>query len=285
MICRAECVLLYRSMDAQRITSLMFAEHTGLKNAYEMIEFAIDGFSCRRDLIGKHFLEVWNESIVCNKMCDRCYYKDSVHPPKMNIVEHCLSLYKIIDHASSLDVNLTFLKLVDNWFGKVTKDSRVKSVPVPDLDRFYAEQMITFLVIKEYLKEEFAFSAFKTHSYIKKGPKVACASDRIMFYGARVLNLPDCNDKQWYDEDCYPFVSTEIQPPAKKVKKEKTRKCDEKSRRKKSIDTSFNESADEMNLPKLPKKKRKSEKHHKPKLDTSADCKVLVDTSDIIEID
>lgn len=284
MICRAECILLYRCTDGQRITTLMFSEHTGLKNAYEMIEFAIDGISCRRDLIGKHFLEVWSESIVCNRMCDRCHYKDSVHPPKMNIVEHCLSLYKIIDQALSLDTNLTFLKLVDAWYGKGIKNLRVKGVTVPDFERFYAEQMITFLIIKEYLKEDFSFSAFKTFSYIRKGPKVACTSDRIVFYGARVLNLPEMDEKQWYDEDCL-FVSTEIQPPAKKVKKEKTRISDEKPRHEKSMDSSFNGSTDEMNLSTLSKKKRKSGKHHKNKLDSSADCKDLVDTSDIIEID
>lgn len=263
----------------------MFSEHTGLKNAYEMIEFAIDGISCRRDLIGKHFLDVWSESIVCNKMCDRCHYKDSVHPPKMNIAEHCLSLYKIIDHASSLDIKLTFLKLVDAWFGKGMKNLRVKGIAVPDFERFYAEQMITLLLIKEYLKEDFHFSAFKTFSYIKKGSKVARTSDRIIFYGARVLNLPEIDEKQWYDDDCF-FVSTEIQPPAKKVKKEKYRKSDEKSQREKSVDTSFNGSADEMmNVSKSSKKKRKSEKHQQHKLDSSADRKILVDTSDIIEID
>lgn len=284
MICRAECILLYRCVDAQKITTLMFSEHTGLKNAYEMIEFAIDGISCRRDLIAKHFLEVWSDSIACNRMCDRCHYKDSVHPPKMNITDHCLSIYKIIDQASFLDINLTFLKLVDAWFGKGKKDLRVKGIAVPDFERFYAEQMITFLIIKEYLKEDFHFSPYTTYSYIKKGPKMARASDRIIFYGARVLNLPEIDEKQWYDDDCF-FVSTKMQPPAKKVKKEKTRISDEKSRHEKSMDTSLNGLADEMNLSNSSKKKRKTEKHHVPQLHSNANFKVLVDTSDIIEID
>lgn len=261
----------------------MFTEQTGLKNAYEMIEYAIDGTSCRRELIGKHFLEVWSESTVCNKMCDRCYHKDSVHPPKMNIAEHCLSIYKIIDHASSMDVSLTFLKLVDAWFKKGKPNLRVKDIPVPDLDRLYAEQMITFLIIKGYLKEEFYFSTYTTYSYIKKGPNVANTNDRIIFYGARVLNLPEIDEKEWKDDCAY--VSTEVQPPAKKVKKEKSRISDEKQRREKSVDTSLNGSADEINLSKLSKRKRKSEKHHKHKLNSSGDCKVLVDTSEIIEID
>lgn len=40
---RAECILLYRTSDNARITTMTFTEHTGLENTYRMIEYCIDG--------------------------------------------------------------------------------------------------------------------------------------------------------------------------------------------------------------------------------------------------
>lgn len=187
---RAECILLYRCPDTARITTMMFTEHTGLKNAYNMIEFAIDGISCRRDMISRHFADVWSERIECNRMCDRCFFKDVVYPPKMLITEHCLTLHKIIDHADSLDVRLTFLKLVDAWYHKGKSNLRLKDIPPPDFERFHGEQMIIFLILKGYLKEDFHFSTYTTISYVKKGVKSLSTDDRIIFHASRVLDLP-----------------------------------------------------------------------------------------------
>lgn len=221
---RGECILLYRYNDMARITTMMFTEHTGLRNAYEMVEYAIDGISCRRDLLGKHFLDVWSDLIECNKMCDRCFHRDSVQIPKMIITEHCLNLYKIIDRAVSIDVKLTALKLVDAWYQKGATNLRVKEVEVPNLERYYAEQIVAFLIVKEFLKEDFHFSTYTTYSYIRKGSRVATKDDRIVFYGARVLHLPEANKELWTntsnDDECI-FVSEDKIKRKKKVKKEK----------------------------------------------------------------
>lgn len=221
---RAECILLYRCADIARITTMMFSEHTGLRNAYEMIEFAIDGISCRRDLISKHFLDVWSSAAECNKMCDRCFYKDKnlVNPPKMIITEYCLQIYKIIDHATDMDVKLTVLKLVDAWYHKGKGNLRCKDIAVPSFQRYYAEQIIAFLLVKGYLKEDFHFSSYTTYSYIRKGKKLATADDRIVFYGARVLNLPEISNGYWTDDDCV-FVSEGQIKPKKASKKDKKR--------------------------------------------------------------
>lgn len=39
----AECVLLYRFSDIFKVTTMMFTEYTGLKNAYAMIDYCING--------------------------------------------------------------------------------------------------------------------------------------------------------------------------------------------------------------------------------------------------
>lgn len=261
---------------------MMFTEHTGLKNAYEMIDFAIDGISCRRDLISKHFLDVWSETAECHKMCDRCYHKDRVNPPKMIITEHCLNIFKIIDNAAGVDTKLTILKLVDAWYHKGKANLRVKNLPVPDFERFYAEQIVAFLITKGYLKEDFHFTAYTTYSYIKKGGKSVDPNDRIVFYGARVLDLPKIEEQPWTDDECV-FVSCESQPPKKKVKKEKSRNSEEKHRR----DKSLNESSNELNSSKSSSKKIKSEKHHhKHKREPSRENSIEeVDHSCFIEID
>lgn len=239
---RAECILLYRFLDMAKITTMMFSEHTGLKNAYEMIEYAIDGISCRRDLIGKHFQEVWNNLNECKQMCDRCYHKDSVNVPKMLITEHCLDLYKIIDRAVSIDVKLTVLKLVDAWYQKGPTNLRVKEVEIPKFERYYAEQMVAYLIIKDFLKEDFHFSAYTTYSYVRKGGKLATADDRIVFYGARVLHLPEVTKELWgnlADDDCV-FVSEDHIKRKKKSKKHKSqRKSRENSLCSSSLDGSF----------------------------------------------
>lgn len=294
---KAECILFYRLADISRITTMVFTEHTGIKNAYKMIDFAIDGISCRRDLISRHFMDVWSSLAECNRMCDRCYHRDSVNPPKMNIIEHCLALYKIIDHAFNMDVKLTTLKLIDSWYQKGKSSLRVKEITIPTFERFYAEQMVAFLIVKGYLKEDFHFTAYTTLSYIKKGNKTAQKDDRIVFYGARVLNLPDVDELQSINgrgkSNCIESVvgtdsdATSIAaPPKKKFKREKSERNDGNNSRNSLMDTSRASSNSDTSSKK--KKIRKSDKKHNSESSTSEkvdDDVILVEGSAIIEID
>lgn len=301
----AECVLFYRLADISRITTMVFTEHTGIRNAYQMIDFAIDGISCRRDLISRHFMDVWSSSAECNRMCDRCYHRDSVNPPKMNIVEQCLELYKIIEHASNMDVKLTMLKLIDSWYQKGKSSLRVKEIDVPKFERFYAEQMVAFLIVKGYLKEDFHFTPYTTLSYIKKGNKSVQKDDRIVFYGARVLNLPETNalhrkiikgdgksngkDKDLTigtDSDATSVAATTAAPPRKKVKREKSERNDGNNSSNSLMDTSKISPTSDTSSKKS--RKRKSNKKHSSESSTSErvdDDVILVEGSDVIEID
>lgn len=290
----AECILFYRIADMSRITSMVFTEHTGLENAYQMIDFAIDGINCRRDLISKHFSDVWSSKSKCNKMCDRCYHKDSINPPRMNIAEHCIELYKIIEHAENLEVKLTMLKLIDSWYQKGKPNLRVKDIPVPSFERFYAEQMLAHLIIKGYLREDFHFSAYTTISYIKKGKRDAIVSDRIFFHCARVLTLPQLEktnkkskSKSTLNGDECVITDSEA-PPAKKIKKEKSRSIDRNS----SSDKDFNESTISSKSESTTKKKKKTKHDKKHQFepnssqnDKADDCVMLIEGSDVIEID
>lgn len=291
----AECVLFYRLADIARITTMVFTEHTGIRNAYQMIDFAIDGISCRRDLISRHFMDVWSSSAECNRMCDRCYHRDRVNPPKMNITEQCLELNKIIDHAFNMDVKLTILKLIDSWYHKGKPNLRVKEIGVPKFERFYAEQMVAFLIVKGYLKEDFHFTPYTTLSYIKKGNKKVQTDDRIVFYGARVLNLPDTNALQrtikagrdsitGTDSDANSIAA----PPRKKVKREKSERSDGNNSSCSLMDTSRTSSTSDNSSKK--KKHRKLGKQHNSESSTSEtangdDDVILVEGSDVIELE
>jgi ATP-dependent DNA helicase Q1 len=110
----AECILLYRFGDIFKTTTMTFTEHNGLKNAYSMIDYCINGKKCRRDLIARYFREVWSDN-SCRKMCDHCYYKDSVNSPQLDITNYYKALCRIIEKAEKLDIKLTGLKLIDAW--------------------------------------------------------------------------------------------------------------------------------------------------------------------------
>lgn len=220
-------------------------------------------------------------------MCDRCYHQDKVNPPMMNITEHCLNIYKIIDHAEKLEVKLTVLKLLDAWYqkGKPTLRLDKNEVPVPKFDRFYGEQMVAFLIINGYLKEDFHFSAFTSLSYVKKGNELAHKNDHIDFYGARVLPLPvlkkpknKMKNKTNADDS---ICSTDSDAPlVKRVKKEKSKNAHRSSSSAKETDESKS-------------KKKKTSKHEiehqtgseSVDSDNADDCVILVEGSDIIEID
>lgn len=76
-------------------------------------------------------------------------------------------------------------------FQKGSLNLRSKSVKCPSIDQYYAEQIVAFLIIENYLKEDFHLTAYSTISYIRRGTRDAKKESTIMFYGARILALPN----------------------------------------------------------------------------------------------
>jgi ATP-dependent DNA helicase Q1 len=195
----AENILLFRLADMFKISSLTFTEPNGLKNTYSMVNYAINSRICRRDVFAKYFTEVWNDK-SCGKMCDCCYYRDVgriIVPPKMDILPHFKSILKILDHAHSTDTKMTALKIIEAWYQKGPKNLRV-DVAMPILDRCYVEQMIAFLIMKDYLREDFHYTAYSTIPYIVRGPKNA--DGEIDFQPSRIFDLPPIKElKEYYE--------------------------------------------------------------------------------------
>lgn len=134
-------------------------------------------------------------------MCDRCHHKDRFHPPSCDLTKHCNDLQRIIQSAINMDIKLTANKLIDAWFHKgSSSNARILDIPPPSIERYYAEQMVAFLIISGYLKEDFHFTAYSTISYINIGTQKPKKNSPITFNGARVLNLPNYNNL-WDNHD------------------------------------------------------------------------------------
>lgn len=102
---------------------------------------------------------------------------------------------------------------------------RCPNIELPKLDRYWAEQIIAFMLLEKYLKEDFHFTAYNTISYIRKGPKVPKRDDDILFHGARVLKLPEY-DAVWNGNTTQEDVAESSRTPksAKRRKNSSTAK-------------------------------------------------------------
>lgn len=123
-------------------------------------------------------------------MCDRCLFKNRVHPRDMNIAPLCIDVLKILERAQLNNAKLTGLKLIDAWFHKGASNLQITSIPKPNLDRYFTEQIITYLMLEGFLKEDFSYTAYSTISYIQRGNRLCNSTTQINFRGSQILNLP-----------------------------------------------------------------------------------------------
>ncbi|XP_073477517.1 ATP-dependent DNA helicase Q1 [Aquarana catesbeiana] len=164
----ADCILYYGFGDIFRISTMVVMENVGQQKLYEMVQYCQDLTRCRRVLIAQHFDEVW-DSAQCNKMCDNCNASKTYD--KVDVIDYCRDILKILEQADQMDEKLTPLKLIDAWMGKGAAKLRVSQVLPPRLPRIELERIITHLLLQKYIKEDFSFTAYTTISYIKTGPK------------------------------------------------------------------------------------------------------------------
>lgn len=177
----ADCILFYGFADIFRQSTMVFTEQTGLENLYAMIAYCLDLKRCRRAIIAQHFGEMWDNS-DCNNKCDHCRTGNTGQ--EKDITKYCQSLYKILDHAKSVDERLTALKLIDAWTGKGPSKLRPSDVQSVTFSRDICERIVIYLLLESYLKEEFHFTPYSTISYINKGTKAKLLKDnkfKILF--------------------------------------------------------------------------------------------------------
>lgn len=81
--------------------------------------------------------------------------------------------------------------LIDSWYRKGKSNLRCDDVELPTFDRYYAEQIVAYLIVEKYLREDFHFTAYTTISYIRTGVRNAATEEEIIFHRARILDLPN----------------------------------------------------------------------------------------------
>lgn len=197
---RAECVTMYRMQDIFKVSTMVFSSAGSLEHLYGMVKYCLNGNLCRRLLIAEHFDETWGDA-DCNKMCDVCCHPHS-NVKEVNLKPHCKTLAGIIENADKQDIKLTAQKMLDAWFLKGPVNLRHKGKE-PNFSRQLGEDVIAYLLVGNYLIEDFHYTAYSTISYIKIGPNMDAVEDEsfilnmpVRRYSAFELQTPPPNDYQ-----------------------------------------------------------------------------------------
>uniref|UniRef100_A0A8C5GDZ6 ATP-dependent DNA helicase n=1 Tax=Gouania willdenowi TaxID=441366 RepID=A0A8C5GDZ6_GOUWI len=167
----ADCIVYFGFSDVFRISSMVVMENVGQKKLHQMVNYCLSLDRCRRSLMASHFDEVWDDE-DCGQMCDVCR-----HPTEVDISTHARQLLQILECASSMDERLTPLKLVEAWLGRGPAKHR-KLSHVTTLSRSSAESVVLHLLLQGYLREDFSFTPYTTHFYVKLGRKSSLLKDQ-----------------------------------------------------------------------------------------------------------
>uniref|UniRef100_A0A672NG53 ATP-dependent DNA helicase n=1 Tax=Sinocyclocheilus grahami TaxID=75366 RepID=A0A672NG53_SINGR len=165
----ADCIVFFGFADIFRISTMVVMENTGQQKLKNMVAYCQNVDRCRRAMMAIHFDEVWNDD-ECNQMCDVCRHGNDYIT--MDITKHARDVVAIVEMASSMDEKLTPLKVCDAWMGKGPAKYR-KTIKVTSLSRVEVESIIIHLLLHGYFSEDFSFTPYTTHFYLKLGRKAA----------------------------------------------------------------------------------------------------------------
>ncbi|CAN9508022.1 unnamed protein product [Ophioblennius macclurei] len=165
----ADCIVYFGFTDIFRISTMVVMENVGQQKLLQMVEYCQNVDRCRRSLMAVHFDEVWDDQ-GCNQMCDTCQHAQDYST--VDISQHARQVIQILELAASSQEKLTPLKLVEAWMGKGPAKHR-KTMDTTTLSRVNAEAVIVRLLVEGYLKEDFSFTPYTTHFYMKLGRKAA----------------------------------------------------------------------------------------------------------------
>ncbi|XP_061178642.1 ATP-dependent DNA helicase Q1-like [Saccostrea echinata] len=176
----SHCIVFYRLADIFRQSTMVFTEQTGLDNLYGIMAYCMDLTRCRRSVIAQHFGESWDRS-DCKEMCDHCQTQAEIE--KRDVKKHCQLIIEILKQASRLEERLTAIKLMDAFQGKKVGGFKVTGLDLPAVTRDVLERIISLMLIRGYLREDFHFTAYSTISYLIPGDKqnlLKCESTKVL---------------------------------------------------------------------------------------------------------
>ncbi|KAG7234508.1 hypothetical protein INR49_004523 [Caranx melampygus] len=163
----ADCIVYFGFSDIFRISTMVVMESVGQQKLLQMVNYCQNADKCRRSLMAVHFDEVWDNK-GCNQMCDNC--REAKGCTTVDITQHARQVVQILELAASSDEKLTPLKLMEAWMGKGPSKHR-KMMQITALSRPQAEAVIIQMLVQGYLREDFSFTPYTTHFYMKLGRK------------------------------------------------------------------------------------------------------------------
>ncbi|KAG0222712.1 hypothetical protein BGW42_006358 [Actinomortierella wolfii] len=175
----ADCILLYREQDAPRLSTLCITEPEGMRNVYGMIRYAHNVTTCRHQMFDQHFVGATSAKPLqpCG-FCDNCLV-DVDTLVTLDIQEEARAICLLVDRLQAVNERVTINKLVEAWRGvgplrtiaKTVRDEHGTEVASKQFEKDDYERIINHLVLNDYLREDFHFTAYSTVSYIVNGPK------------------------------------------------------------------------------------------------------------------
>ncbi|XP_033845066.1 ATP-dependent DNA helicase Q1 [Periophthalmus magnuspinnatus] len=218
----ADCIVYYGFADIFRISTMVVMESVGQQKLLQMVDYCQTVDRCRRSLMAVHFDEVWEEK-DCNQMCDTCRHRNDYN--SVDISPHARQVVQILELAASQDEKLTPLKLLEAWSGKGPAKHR-KMIQITTLGRHDAEAVLVRMLLLGYLREDFSFTPYTTHFYLKlgrKAPLLKSATHRLSMNmrssGAAAVKLRVVGDKERSKEPKPSGQSSEDGPESKKAKR------------------------------------------------------------------
>ncbi|XP_039250997.2 ATP-dependent DNA helicase Q1-like isoform X1 [Styela clava] len=167
----ALCLLYYGFADIFRQSTMVLTEQTGLTNLNKVLEYCQNLNKCRRKILFSHFGNEWHSNL-CRSSCDVCCSANGEN--FKDITELCNDLVSITQKSSAAGERLTGAKLVDAARGRgkfKTQNSNLKAMTSEDVQR-----ILVFMIMNQYLKEDFHFTPYATISYLVPGPQSSLIS-------------------------------------------------------------------------------------------------------------
>jgi ATP-dependent DNA helicase Q1 len=163
---KAYSILFFRFADVFRQASMVFTEQTGLKNLHSIVNYSIDLKECKRVLIGEHFND---QSMLdhksCMKMCDMCCDK-AKEPLKVNVLNECRVVLAMLDRQEKNQTANKICELALNELKKSDDSTSTKINKIQDVER-----LLLYMLLRDYLKEEFHFTPYNTICYLVCGKR------------------------------------------------------------------------------------------------------------------
>ncbi|KAF8382367.1 hypothetical protein PRIPAC_71509 [Pristionchus pacificus] len=165
----ASCILMYRLADVFRQSTIVSSEQTGKEKLYELVAFAANDSTCRRQTLAGLFAEDWEQG-WCQNACDVCVRGATASSSFTAEVDDVTAEAKlagaVIEEArkstsssgsEGVAGRLTGLKLVD-LMAKRSKRSRD-----------FLEAVVTQMLLADLLTEDFHYTPYSIVSYVVKG--------------------------------------------------------------------------------------------------------------------